>query len=54
MSDGLRWTILMTAFGIVTSIVVFLLTGSVGWAIVGLLGAGVVANAVLRPARRRS
>jgi hypothetical protein len=48
-----RWTILMTAFGVATALVVFVITGSVLWAIVGLLGSGIVANAVLGPRRAR-
>jgi hypothetical protein len=46
MSYRIRWTVLMTMLGVVTAVVVFAWTDSVGWAIVGLVAAGVVANAM--------
>jgi hypothetical protein len=52
MSYTARWSLLRTAFGLTTAVIVFALTGSVGWAIVWLLGSGVVVNAVLRPGTR--
>lgn len=46
MSYRMRWSLWMTAAGVTTAIVVFLATDSIGWAIVGLLGSGVVLNAI--------
>jgi hypothetical protein len=43
----------MIALGLVTAAVVYAITGSVGWAVVGLLGSGIVANALLRPGLSR-
>jgi hypothetical protein len=40
------WTLWMTGGGIAASVIVYGFTGSVGWAIVGLLASGVVLNAV--------
>jgi hypothetical protein len=40
------WTIWMSGGGLTTGIVVYILTGSLGWAIVGLLASGVVLNAI--------
>ena len=36
----------MTLLGLTSASVAYLMTGSWGWAVVGLLGAGVVANAI--------
>jgi NhaP-type Na+/H+ or K+/H+ antiporter len=36
----------MITAGLVTALVAYLLTDSIGWAIVGLFGAGVVLNAL--------
>jgi hypothetical protein len=52
MSYTAKWSLLMTGFGLATAAIVFALTGSVGWAIVGLLASGAVANAVLHPRTR--
>jgi ABC-type Fe3+-siderophore transport system permease subunit len=40
------WTVWMAGGGLVTAVVVYAITGSVGWAVVGLLASGVVLNAV--------
>ena len=40
------WTVWMAGGGLVTSAVVYAITASVGWALVGLLASGVVLNAV--------
>jgi hypothetical protein len=52
MSFAMRWSIAMTVFGLIVAGVVWFVTGSIGWAAVGLLGAGVVANALVHPQRR--
>lgn len=44
MSRTLKWTVGMTAFGIIVSVCVYAATASFGWAAVGLLLAGVVGN----------
>jgi hypothetical protein len=49
----MRWTIGMTAFGVVVAVVLYLITESIGWAIVGLFASGIVANAVLAPRNAR-
>jgi uncharacterized protein (DUF697 family) len=40
------WTVWMAGGGLVTAVVVYAITASVGWAVVGLLVSGVVLNAV--------
>lgn len=40
------WAIWMTAGGVLTAVVVYVLTSSLAWALVGLLGSGVVLNAI--------
>jgi len=45
MSRAVRWSIAMTAFGLVTAVVVLALTGSWWWTVTGLVGAGIVGNA---------
>jgi hypothetical protein len=40
------WTVWMAGGGLVTFALVDAITGSVGWAVVGLLASGVVLNAV--------
>jgi hypothetical protein len=40
------WTVWMAGGGLVTWAAVYAITGSVGWAVVGLLASGVVLNAV--------
>jgi ABC-type Fe3+-siderophore transport system permease subunit len=40
------WTVWMAGGGLVTAVVVYAITGSVGWAVVALLASGVVLNAV--------
>jgi hypothetical protein len=52
MGRTLRWAVGMTAFGIIVAVCVYAATGSVGWALVGLLMAGVAANIVVGPAQR--
>ena len=52
MGRTLRWAIGMTAFGITIAMCVYAATGSAGWALVGLLSAGVVGNMIARPAAR--
>jgi hypothetical protein len=46
VSYRMRWSLWMTASGVATALVVYLLTGSIGWAFVGLLGSGFVLNAI--------
>ncbi len=48
-----RWTLWMIVFGLLTAAIVYAVTGSVGWSIVGLLGSGIVLNAVAQPGRTR-
>lgn len=43
------WAIWMTLGGLAVATVVFLLTSSMWWAVFGLVGAGVVFNAVAGP-----
>ena len=40
------WTVWMAGGGVVTAAVVYAITASIGWALVGLLVSGVVLNAV--------
>jgi hypothetical protein len=40
------WTVWMAGGGLVTAVVVYAITASIGWAVVGLLASGVVLNAV--------
>jgi hypothetical protein len=40
------WTAWMAGGGIVIAAVVYLVTGSIGWALVGLLASGVVLNTI--------
>ncbi|MGQ0616126.1 MAG: hypothetical protein ACT4PW_03910 [Acidimicrobiia bacterium] len=49
MTDTAKWSIAMTLFGLATAHIVFAATGSVGWALVGLLGSDMVANALAHP-----
>jgi len=42
----IAWATWMTGGGVATSIVVWALTGSVGWALIALLASGPVLNAV--------
>lgn len=51
LSYRLRWALGMTLFGLAVAALVFVATDSVWWAIVGLLVAGPVATAVVRPRR---
>jgi len=53
MGRTLRWAVGMTAFGIVVAFCVYAVTASIGWALVGLLVAGVVGNMIVHPAARR-
>jgi hypothetical protein len=46
VSHVARWTIAMAAFGIIVGLVTYALTGSWWWALVGLLCAGIAANAI--------
>ena len=46
MSYRMRWSLWMTASGVATAVVVYLLTSSIGWAVVGLLGSSFVLNAI--------
>jgi hypothetical protein len=46
MRYRIRWSIWMTLAGATTAVLVYLLTESIGWAIVGLLASGVVLNAI--------
>ena len=52
MGHTLRWTVGMTVFGLIIAVCVYTATGSIGWALVGLLIAGVVANMLAGPAAR--
>lgn len=40
------WAAWMGAGGIATFLIVYFLTGSIGWALLGLLGSGIVLNAI--------
>jgi uncharacterized protein (DUF697 family) len=40
------WTVWMAGGGVATAAVVYAITGSLGWAAVGLLASGIVLNAV--------
>lgn len=40
------WTVWMTGGGLLTAVVVYAITASVGWALIGLLASGVALNAV--------
>ncbi|HVC03397.1 MAG TPA: hypothetical protein VND88_01860 [Candidatus Acidoferrales bacterium] len=40
------WAVWMGAGGAATFLIVYLLTGSIGWALLGLLGSGIVLNAI--------
>ena len=44
MTFRMRWTIGMTAFGVAVAVAVYLFTGSIGGAIVGIFASGMVAN----------
>lgn len=52
MGYELRWALWMTAFGIIVALAVYVVTQSVGWAIVGLLAAGIVVNILVHPGLR--
>jgi hypothetical protein len=51
MSRNARWAIWMTIGGLVTAAVVWALTDSLQWGLVGLLGSSVIFN-LLWPATR--
>jgi hypothetical protein len=40
------WAVWMTGGGIVAAAIVYALTGSFGWALIGLVASGVVLNAI--------
>lgn len=52
MSYRTRWTILMTLGGLATAAVVWVITDSIWWGLVGLLGSGIVFNAIFNPGNR--
>ncbi len=53
MRRDVRWTITMVVVGTAVAIVVDALTGSLVWALVGLLAAGIVVDMLFgRPIRR--
>lgn len=52
MGRTLRWTVGMTVFGLIVVGCVYTATASTGWALVGLLMAGVVGNMLAGPAAR--
>lgn len=57
MRFKVKWTLGMTILGVLTAMtaaIVYVVTGSVGWSIIDLLGAGIVANAVVRPGQAAS
>ena len=47
MSYRAKWTIAMTILGLATALVVFMVTDNVGWTLAGLVGSGMVANALV-------
>lgn len=52
MSHRTRWTILMTIGGLATAAVVWVITDNIWWGLVGLLGSGIVFNAIFNPGNR--
>jgi hypothetical protein len=52
MSFKVKWALGMTLCGLLTATIVYVVTGSLGWSLVGLLGAGIVLNAIAHPGRR--
>ena len=46
MSHKMRYAVMMTLAGVVTALVVYLLTSSFWWAVLGLFAAGFVINLV--------
>jgi hypothetical protein len=40
------WAVWMSGGGLATAVIVYAMTGSIGWAIVGPLGSGVVLNTI--------
>ena len=53
MSYKMRWTLKMTALGLATAGVVYVVTRSIMWAVVALVAAGAIANMVVQPGNRR-
>ena len=47
MSYKVRWSIAMTSLGLTVALLVYVTTSSVGWALVGLIAAGVVVNSAV-------
>jgi hypothetical protein len=47
VSYKVRWSIAMTALGLSVALLVYVATGSWGWALVGLVGAGVIVNSAV-------
>ena len=52
MRRTFRWAVGMTVFGLIVAVCVSLVTGSLGWTLVGLLAAGFAANMVAHPAAK--
>jgi hypothetical protein len=52
-SPKMWWTLWMSLGGAATAASVYALTGSPGWAIVALLGSGIVLNSLAQPRTRR-
>jgi hypothetical protein len=46
MSYRVRWTVFMSLFGLAVAIVTYVATSSMGWAVVALFAAGILANAL--------
>ena len=40
------WTVWMAGGGIATAVIVYAITGRIGWTVVGVLASGVVLNAI--------
>jgi hypothetical protein len=48
MSRNVRWSVWMTIGGLITAALVYAFTSSLGWAAIGLIGAGIGLNLLAR------